>query len=202
MDPTSHLKFISPQLQAARAFGTQRQSTWPPSAAGLGLDPTSHLKFISPKLQAAAAFIMAPKRPIAIMAPKRPTALHGAKTSRAKTSHPLMAPKRPIASWRQNVLAPKRPGAKKVGAKTSHHHMAPKRPTTSWRQNVLAPKRRRRQNGGAKTVAPKRRRQKVPPPYIRPWPDSGPIEDCRGDSNSPETLVLGEANLTLETLEF
>ena len=48
--------FISPKLQAARAFGTQRQPTWPPSAAGLGLDPTSHLKFISPQLQAARAF--------------------------------------------------------------------------------------------------------------------------------------------------
>ena len=33
------------------------------------------------------------------------------------------------------------------------------------------------------------------------WPDGGPIEDGRGDSISPETLVLGEANLTLETLE-
>ena len=37
--------------------------------------------------------------------------------------------------------------------------------------------------------------------YQTMWPDGGPIEDGRGDSNSPETLVLGEANLTLETLE-
>ena len=56
LDPTSHLKFISPQLQAARAFGTHRQPHWPPSAAGLGLDPTSHLNYISPQLQAARAF--------------------------------------------------------------------------------------------------------------------------------------------------
>ena len=37
--------------------------------------------------------------------------------------------------------------------------------------------------------------------YKTMWPDGGPIEDGRGDSISPETLVLGEANLTLETLE-
>ena len=38
--------------------------------------------------------------------------------------------------------------------------------------------------------------------YKTMWPDGGPIEDGRGDSISPETLVLGEANLTLETLKF
>ena len=37
--------------------------------------------------------------------------------------------------------------------------------------------------------------------YKTIWPDGGPIEDGRGDSISPETLVLGEANLTLETLD-
>ena len=43
LESSSHLNPIPPQLQAAKASGTELQAAWPPSAAGLGLDPTSHL---------------------------------------------------------------------------------------------------------------------------------------------------------------